>query len=61
MLALRTEMSSMILILLLLYPCYCVDLKILVKERSESDGDIWVRDSLCMFEERAFEGIIEIF
>lgn len=54
-------MSYRVLILSLLHPCYCVDFKILVKEQSKSAGDIWVRDSLCVFEERAFEGIIEIF
>lgn len=33
----------------------------LVKAQSESDGDTWIRDRLCMFGERACEGFIKTF
>lgn len=43
------------------HSCVCVGLKTVVKEQSDTDGENWVRDGLCMFEERAFGGLIKEF
>ena len=43
------------------HPRYCVDLKTLLDERGGSGGDFWMGDCLCLFEDRAFEGLIKIF